>query len=184
MEIARSYSVRVLGPNCLGIIRPELGLNATFTKITADPGNLALVSQSGAMCSAVLDWAKANQVGFSSVISLGMTADVDFGEILDYLIYNSRTHYILMYVEGIRHARRFMSALRSAARIKPIILLKAGRHEAGSHAARVHSGMSAVSEPCSMPPSAAPASSASRTSANCSMPPKRWPPNSGRKATA
>ena len=146
MEIARSYSVRVLGPNCLGIIRPELGLNATFTKITADPGNLALVSQSGAMCSAVLDWAKANQVGFSSVISLGMTADVDFGEILDYLIYDSRTHYILMYVEGIRHARRFMSALRSAARIKPIILLKAGRHEAGSHAARVHSGMSAVSD--------------------------------------
>ncbi|WP_298393252.1 bifunctional acetate--CoA ligase family protein/GNAT family N-acetyltransferase [uncultured Azonexus sp.] len=146
MEIARSYNVRVLGPNCLGIIRPELGLNATFTRASAAPGNLALVSQSGAMCSAVLDWAQANQVGFSSVISLGMTADVDFGEILDYLIYDSRTHYILMYVEGIRHARRFMSALRSAARIKPIILLKAGRHEAGSHAARLHSGMAAVSD--------------------------------------
>ena len=146
MEIARSYNVRILGPNCLGIIRPELGLNATFTKITANPGNLALVSQSGAMCSAVLDWAKANQVGFSSVISLGMTADIDFGEILDYLIYDSRTHYILMYVEGIRNARRFMSALRSAARIKPIILLKAGRHEAGSVAAAAHSGMAAVSD--------------------------------------
>jgi acetyltransferase len=146
MEIARSYNVRVLGPNCLGIIRPELGLNATFTKINAEPGNLALVSQSGAMCSSVLDWAKANQVGFSSVISLGMTADVDFGEILDYLIYDSRTHYILMYVEGIRNARRFMSALRSAARIKPIILLKAGRHEAGSAAAATHSGMAAVSD--------------------------------------
>ena len=78
MEIARSYNVRILGPNCLGVIRPELGLNATFAKVTADPGNLALVSQSGAMCSAVLDWARANQVGFSSVISLGMTADVDF----------------------------------------------------------------------------------------------------------
>ncbi|WP_153130607.1 bifunctional acetate--CoA ligase family protein/GNAT family N-acetyltransferase [Dechloromonas hortensis] len=146
IEIARSYNVRILGPNCLGIIRPELGLNATFTKITANPGNLALVSQSGAMCSAVLDWAKANQVGFSSVISLGMTADIDFGEILDYLIYDSRTHYILMYVEGIRNARRFMSALRSAARIKPIILLKAGRHEAGSVAAAAHSGMAAVSD--------------------------------------
>jgi acetyltransferase len=146
LEIARSYNVRILGPNCLGIIRPELGLNATFTKITANPGNLALVSQSGAMCSAVLDWAKSNQVGFSSVISLGMTADVDFGEILDYLIYDSRTHYILMYVEGIRNARRFMSALRSAARIKPIILLKAGRHEAGSLAAAAHSGMAAVSD--------------------------------------
>ncbi|MDE2440863.1 MAG: acetate--CoA ligase family protein, partial [Betaproteobacteria bacterium] len=146
LEIARSYNVRVLGPNCLGIIRPELGLNATFTRATAAPGNLALVSQSGAMCSAVLDWAKANDVGFSSVISIGMTADVDFGEILDYLIYDSRTHYILMYVEGIRNARRFMSALRSAARIKPIILLKAGRHEAGAMATATHSGMAAVSD--------------------------------------
>jgi acetyltransferase len=146
LEIARSYNVRILGPNCLGIIRPELGLNATFAKITANPGNLGLVSQSGAMCSAVLDWAKSNQVGFSSVISLGMTTDVDFGEILDYLIYDNRTHYILMYVEGIRNARRFMSALRSAARIKPIILLKAGRHEAGIQAAATHSGMAAVSD--------------------------------------
>ena len=146
LEIARSYNVRILGPNCLGIIRPDLGLNATFTKTTASPGNLALVSQSGAMCSAVLDWAKSNQVGFSSVISIGMTSDIDFGEILDYLIYDNRTHYILMYVEGIRHARRFMSALRSAARIKPIILLKAGRHEAGSLAATTHSGMAAVSD--------------------------------------
>ena len=146
LEIARSYNVRILGPNCLGTIRPELGLNATFTRITANPGNLALVSQSGAMCSAVLDWAKANQVGFSSVISLGMTTDIDFGEILDYLIYDNRTHYILMYVEGIRNARRFMSALRSAARIKPIILLKAGRHEAGSQATTLHSGMAAVSD--------------------------------------
>ena len=100
LEIARSYNVRVLGPNCLGVIRPTLGLNATFAKVTANAGNLALVSQSGAMCSAVLDWAKANGVGFSTVISLGGTADVDFGEILDYLIYDSRTHYILLYVEA------------------------------------------------------------------------------------
>jgi len=146
MEIARSYNVRVLGPNCLGIIRPELGLNATFARVNAMPGNLALVSQSGAMCSSVLDWAKANRVGFSTVISLGGTADVDFGEILDYLIYDNRTHYILLYVEGIRNARRFMSALRSAARIKPIILLKAGRHAAGSAAVQTHSGMVAGSD--------------------------------------
>ena len=146
LEIARSYSVRILGPNCLGIIRPDIGLNATFASVTASRGNLALVSQSGAICSAVLDWAKSNQIGFSSVISLGMTADIEFGEILDYLIYDNRTHYILMYVEGIRNARRFMSALRSAARIKPIILLKAGRHEAGSMAASTHSGMAAVSD--------------------------------------
>ncbi|MBI4742532.1 MAG: bifunctional acetate--CoA ligase family protein/GNAT family N-acetyltransferase [Betaproteobacteria bacterium] len=146
LEIARSYNVRVLGPNCLGIIRPELGLNATFARVTANVGNLALVSQSGAMCSSVLDWAKSNRVGFSTVISLGSTADVDFGEILDYLIYDNRTHYILLYVEGIRNARRFMSALRSAARIKPIILLKAGRHAAGSAAVQTHSGMIAGSD--------------------------------------
>ncbi len=146
LEIARSYSVRVLGPNCLGIIRPSLGLNATFARVGASVGNLALVSQSGAMCSAVLDWAAANRVGFSSVVSLGSTADVDFGEILDYLVYDNRTHYILLYVEGIRNARRFMSALRSAARIKPIILLKAGRHAGGSAAVKVHSGMVAGSD--------------------------------------
>ena len=146
LEIARSYGVRVLGPNCLGIIRPELGLNATFARVNATAGNLALVSQSGAMCSAVLDWAAANKVGFSSVISLGSTADVDFGEILDYLVCDNRTHYILLYIEGIRNARRFMSALRSAARIKPIILLKAGRHAAGSAAVKVHSGMIAGSD--------------------------------------
>ena len=141
LEIARSYGVRVLGPNCIGVIRPELGLNATFARVSADVGNLALVSQSGAMCSAVLDWAKSNRLGFSSVISLGSTADVDFGEILDYLVYDNRTHYILLYIEGIRNSRRFMSALRSAARIKPILLLKAGRHAAGSAAIRAHSGM-------------------------------------------
>ena len=146
LEIARRYNVRVLGPNCLGIIRPELGLNATFLRVSANVGNLALVSQSGAICSAVLDWAKSNQVGFSSVISLGSTADVDFGEILDYLVYDNRTHYILLYIEGIRNSRRFMSALRSAARIKPIILLKAGRHAAGSAAVKVHSGMLAGSD--------------------------------------
>ncbi len=146
LEIARSYGMRILGPNCLGVVRPSIKLNATFSQVTANPGNLALVSQSGAICTAVLDWAKVNDVGFSSVISLGSTADVDFGEILDYLIYDHRTHYILMYVEGIRNARRFISALRSAARIKPILLLKAGRHEAGSMAAQTHTGMAPISD--------------------------------------
>ena len=87
-----------------------------------------------------------NGVGFSSVISLGGSSDMDFGEILDYLVYDHRTHYILMYVEGIRNARRFMSSLRSAARIKPIILLKAGRYASGSAAAQVHSGVAAGSD--------------------------------------
>jgi len=146
LEIARSYGVRVLGPNCIGIIRPDISLNATFARVNATPGNLALVSQSGAMCSALLDWAKSNHVGFSSVTTVGTTADVDFGEVLDYLVCDNRTHYILLYIEGIRNARRFMSALRSAARIKPIILLKSGRHAAGTAAVKAHSGMVAGSD--------------------------------------
>jgi acetyltransferase len=146
LEIARSYGVRIVGPNCLGLIRPAINLNATFAKVSAAPGNLALVSQSGALCAAILDWAKANDVGFSTVVSMGGSSDVDFGELLDYLVYDNRTHYILLYVEGIRNSRRFMSALRSAARIKPIVLLKAGRYESGSNAAQTHSGMSAGSD--------------------------------------
>jgi acetyltransferase len=146
LDIARNYGVRILGPNCLGVMRPNLGLNATFTRSVCETSNLALVSQSGAMCAAMLDWAMANNIGFSSVISLGTQADVEFGEILDYLIYDNRTHYILLYVESIRNARRFMSALRGAARIKPIILLKAGRHAGGERAVRTHSGMAAVAD--------------------------------------
>lgn len=127
-EIARTGGVRILGPNCIGIMRPDQKLNAAYTRIPAQAGDLALVSQSGAMCSAVLDWAAGNHIGLSSLISLGRSTDVDFGEILDYLIYDDRTRHILIYVEQIRHARRFMSALRSAARVKPVILLKGGRH--------------------------------------------------------
>ncbi|WP_265945709.1 bifunctional acetyl coenzyme A synthetase (ADP forming), alpha domain/GNAT family N-acetyltransferase [Dechloromonas sp. A34] len=127
-EIARTGNVRILGPNCIGIMRPDQKLNAAYTRIPAQAGELALVSQSGAMCSAVLDWAASNQIGFSSLISLGRSTDVDFGEILDYLIYDDKTRHILIYVEQIRNARQFMSALRSAARVKPVILLKGGRH--------------------------------------------------------
>ncbi len=145
-EIARSYGIRMLGPNCMGIIRPEMGLNATFASVNATSGNQALISQSGAICSAALDWAKSSHVGFSSVISLGTTADIDFGEILDYLVFDPRTHYILLYIEAIRNARRFMSALRSAARIKQIILLKAGRHDGGVTAVKLHSGMNPGSD--------------------------------------
>ena len=127
-EIARTGGVRILGPNCIGIMRPEQRLNAAYTRILAQAGELALVSQSGAMCSAVLDWAAGNHIGLSSLISLGRSTDVDFGEILDYLIYDDQTRHILIYVEQISNARRFMSALRSAARVKPVILLKGGRH--------------------------------------------------------
>lgn len=140
LEIAKRYGLRLVGPNCLGVMRPSIGLNATFSKAGAKAGNLALVSQSGALCTAILDWAKPNDVGFSSILSLGVTADVDFGEILDYLESDPLTESILLYIEGIRQARRFMSALRAAARTKPVILVKVGRHEAGSKAALSHTG--------------------------------------------
>jgi acetyltransferase len=119
-------------------MRPGIGLNATFNKGGANVGNLALVSQSGALCTAILDWAQMNDVGFSSVVSMGSSADVDFGEILDYLVSDPQTQNILMYIEGIRESRRFMSSLRAAARFKPVILVKVGRHEAGSKAAMSH----------------------------------------------
>jgi len=140
MAAARRGGVRIIGPNCLGIMRPELGLNATFARGAARQGALALVSQSGALATAILDWANPSGVGFSSVISLGGSADIDFGEILDYLVADSRTQHILLYIEGVRDARRFMSALRAASRIKPVIVLKVGRHAAGSKAAVSHTG--------------------------------------------
>jgi acetyltransferase len=138
LETSRRYGIRLIGPNCLGIMRPSIGLNATFNKGNANTGNIAFVSQSGALCTAILDWAQSNDVGFSSVVSMGSSTDVDFGEILDYLVSDANTHSILMYIEGIRNARSFMSALRAAARIKPVILVKVGRHAAGSKAAMSH----------------------------------------------
>jgi acetyltransferase len=138
LENAKRYGIRLIGPNCLGVMRPSIGLNATFNKGGANTGNLALISQSGALCTAILDWAQINDVGFSCVVSMGSSADVDFGETLDYLVSDPQTQNILLYIEGIRESRRFMSSLRAAARIKPVILIKVGRHEAGSKAAMSH----------------------------------------------
>lgn len=138
LERAHRYGIRLIGPNCLGVMRPAIGLNATFNKGNANTGNLAFVSQSGALCTAILDWAKTNDVGFSSVVSLGSSADVDFGEVLDFLVTDVQTQSILLYIEGIHDARRFMSALRAIARIKPVILVKVGRHASGSRAAMSH----------------------------------------------
>ncbi|MDX2493464.1 MAG: acetate--CoA ligase family protein, partial [Desulfuromusa sp.] len=140
LETARQYQMRILGPNCLGLIRPVTGINATFSKNTAKPGQLALISQSGALCTAILDWAAANDVGFSAIASLGDAADIDFGDILDYLAQDPHTHSILLYIEGIRHSRSFMSGLRIAARMKPVVVIKAGRHIEGSLAATTHTG--------------------------------------------
>jgi acetyltransferase len=140
LAAARRHRLRLLGPNCLGLMRTDLGLNATFSPVPALPGKLALVSQSGAICTAILDWAGPAGIGFSSVVSLGAAADVDFGEVLDFLVADPATDAILMYVEGIHDARRFISSLRTAARAKPVVALKVGRYATGSHAASSHTG--------------------------------------------
>jgi acetyltransferase len=129
-----------MGPNCLGLIRPDKGLNITFGNNNARSGSLAFVSQSGAICTAILDWAEANDIGFSAVVSTGIAADLDFGDYLDYLVSDPRTKAILLYIEGIKDTRRFMSSLRAAARIKPVIALKVGRHAAGAAASMSHTG--------------------------------------------
>jgi acetyltransferase len=140
LSVARRHGVRFIGPNCLGVMRPDIGLDATFSQSMAKPGRIALVSQSGAMCTAMLDWAGPRDIGFSCVISSGIAADVDFGEILDYLVFDAATRAIMLYVKGIHYARRFMSALRAAARAKPIIVMKAGRFSEGGKAAVLHTG--------------------------------------------
>jgi acetyltransferase len=140
LAAAKHGGVRVLGPNCLGLMRTDAGLNATFARTPARPGRLGLVSQSGAVCTAILDWAYHALVGFTSVVSLGGAADVDFGEILDFLVADPETDAILLYIEGIRDARRFMSALRVASRVKPVVALKVGRYASGSRAASSHTG--------------------------------------------
>nr|MCU0935688.1 acetate--CoA ligase family protein [Gammaproteobacteria bacterium] len=138
LETAQRYGMRLVGPNCLGMLRPRLGLNVTFCRGTALPGDLALISQSGAICTAILDWAEPHQVGFSAVVSLGDAADVDFGDILDYLALDPQTHGILLYVEGTQHTRGFISALRAAARLKPVVVIKSGRHAVSTRAAISH----------------------------------------------
>jgi acetyltransferase len=139
-DLARSYGIRFLGPNCLGLIRPSIGLNATFGNNNATEGGVALVSQSGALCTAILDWAEGRDVDFSAVVSTGIAADVDFGDILDYLASDPKTTSIILYVEGLQDARRFMSGLRAAARAKPVVVLKAGRHSEGAAASMSHTG--------------------------------------------
>jgi acetyltransferase len=140
LAAAKRGGVRVLGPNCLGLMRTDRGLNATFARTPALPGSLALVSQSGAICGAILDWAHGAGIGFTSVVSLGGAIDIDFGEVLDFLAADEATDAILLYVEGIRDARRYVSALRAASRVKPVIALKVGRHPGGSRAASSHTG--------------------------------------------
>jgi acetyltransferase len=137
---ARALGIRVIGPNCLGIMRPEIGLNATFARTPARPGSVALVSQSGAVVAALLDYAWTSGFGFSSVVSTGGGSDVEFSEILDYLALDGATRSILLYVEGVHDARAFMSSVRAAASVKPVVVLKVGRHMTGLKAAMSHTG--------------------------------------------
>ncbi|CAM3953801.1 bifunctional acetate--CoA ligase family protein/GNAT family N-acetyltransferase [Roseateles saccharophilus] len=140
LDAARPYVLRLLGPNCIGVLSPHLGLNASFTQARARPGELALVSQSGALLTALLDWANTERIGFSHLISLGEHMDVDFGDLLDHLATERHTRAILLYIESITSPRKFMSAARAAARAKPVIVVKAGRAAAGIRAAASHTG--------------------------------------------
>ena len=134
-QIARRYGVNLLGPNSLGFQRPQLKLNASALGPLAMPGQLGLVSQSGALTASILDWAQHNGVGFSAVVSLGPNTAVELPQVLDFLANDAGTQSILVYMEGIRSSRRFMSALRAAAYAKPVVVMKAGRRPAGSKAA-------------------------------------------------
>ncbi len=140
VEAARANRIRVLGPNCIGAMRPQHRLNASVSPDLPRRGNVALVSQSGAICTALIDWSEQRRIGFSAVVSLGAAADVDFGDVLDYLATDPETQCILLYVEGIRNARHFMSGLRAAARLKPVVVVKAGQYPAGTRAIKSHTG--------------------------------------------
>ncbi|MDC8758475.1 bifunctional acetate--CoA ligase family protein/GNAT family N-acetyltransferase [Janthinobacterium fluminis] len=146
LDAARPHLLRILGPNSVGLLVPALGLNASFAHTGAQPGKIAFVSQSGALVTGVLDWAKANGIGFSKFVSLGGAGDVDFGDLLDYLAGDADTGAILLYMQDLRAARKFMSAARVAARSKPVIVLKAGREAEGAAAAASHSGALAGSD--------------------------------------
>ncbi|HMN20041.1 MAG TPA: bifunctional acetate--CoA ligase family protein/GNAT family N-acetyltransferase [Ottowia sp.] len=139
-RVAERHGFWMLGPNSQGLQRPALGLSASPAGALAAPGELALVSQSGALTASILEWARANQVGFSSVVAPGPHSQVDLAAVLDYLASDRQTHSIIVYMEGIASARRFTSALRAAAHAKPVVILKAGRNPASNVAAQTHSG--------------------------------------------
>ena len=143
---ARAHGVRIVGPNCLGVLIPPVKLNASFTVRMPQAGDLALISQSGAIAAGLVEWAAKRSVGFSAVVSIGDQLDVDFGDLLDYFALDRKTRAILLYIESISDARKFMSAARAAARSKPVVVVKSGRHAQGAVAARTHTGALAGSD--------------------------------------
>lgn len=146
LEAARPHGLRIVGPNCIGLLAPGAGLNASFAHRHALPGSTAFITQSGAMLTTVLDWACARNIGFSALVSLGGTSDVDLGDLLDWFAADPDTSAVLLYVESITNARKFMSAARRCARLKPVIVVKSGRHGEGAAAARSHTGALAGSD--------------------------------------
>jgi acetyltransferase len=143
---ARRHGLRLVGPNCLGVMAPAAKLNASFAARNAAPGDLALISQSGAVEAGLLEWAARRNVGFSALVSLGDKVDVDFGDTLDYFAADRATRAILLYIESVVDARKFMSAARAAARAKPVVVIKSGRHAQGARAAATHTGALAGSD--------------------------------------
>jgi acetyltransferase len=146
LDAARPHLLRILGPNCLGLVTPRLGLNASFAHRMPADGRIAFVSQSGALVTAVIDWAAERGIGFSHLVSIGERSDVDFGDLLDHLASDGHTQAILLYIESIESPRKFMSAARAAARNKPVIVVKAGRAGHGVAAAASHTGALAGSD--------------------------------------
>ncbi|WP_341889675.1 bifunctional acetate--CoA ligase family protein/GNAT family N-acetyltransferase [Variovorax sp. YR752] len=146
LDAAKPHLLRILGPNCIGMLVPHRGLNASFAHTDALPGDLAFVTQSGALMTAMLDWARSRRIGFSQLVSLGEHADVDFGDMLDFLGSDPKTRAILLYIESIEAPRKFMSAARAAARNKPVIVIKSGRSLQGQRAAASHTGALAGSD--------------------------------------
>ena len=138
-EIIRG-KMRLIGPNCLGVMNPVRGFNATFAHTVARPGNVAFISQSGALCTAVLDWSLRENVGFSAFVSVGSMLDVNWGDLVDYFGNDPRTHSIVIYMESIGDARSFLSAAREVSLTKPVIVIKAGRTAAAAKAAASHTG--------------------------------------------
>lgn len=140
LDAARPHLLRIVGPNCVGVVSTASRLNASFAHLQPPRGNVAFVTQSGAVATTVLDWAAARDIGFSHVVSLGDMTDVDFGDMLDYLATDPETTAVLLYIEALTACRKFMSAARAAARLKPVIAIKAGRHAAAARAAASHTG--------------------------------------------
>jgi len=143
---AQNHGMRLIGPNCLGVMMPAANLNASFSAHMPVAGNLALISQSGAIAAGMVDWAAQRGVGFSGIVSIGDQLDVDIADLLDYYAMDGKTRAILLYVESIKDARKFMSAARAAARIKPVVVVKSGRMAQGAKAAATHTGALAGSD--------------------------------------